>query len=64
MSEQAPDRIVLCEVYRDRAASDVHARAQHYPSFAAASEWLVKAKRVTTLTLLAPAGSPASVTGA
>lgn len=42
-----PDRILLYEIYADRAAFDLHLKAQHYLSFDAASAPLVEQKIVT-----------------
>jgi quinol monooxygenase YgiN len=40
------DRVVLYEIYHDRAAFDLHVRAPHYLAFAAATEPLIRAKSV------------------
>jgi quinol monooxygenase YgiN len=44
------DRIVLYEMYRDRAAFDAHGRTQHYLAFAEATRNLVSDKVVTYCT--------------
>jgi (4S)-4-hydroxy-5-phosphonooxypentane-2,3-dione isomerase len=42
------DRIVLYEIYDDRAAFDVHLKTRHYLAFDAESAGLVASKTVTT----------------
>lgn len=49
--EGEPDRIVLYEIYRDRAAFDVHAASAHFKEFDAATKDLVRSKVVTVLNL-------------
>lgn len=48
-----PGRIVLYEIYRDRAAFDAHCMSDHFKRFDAATTHLVTAKEVTVLDLLA-----------
>jgi quinol monooxygenase YgiN len=46
------DRILLYEVYADRAAFDAHVRSDHYARFDAASADLVARKTVTVCDLV------------
>lgn len=46
-------RILLYEIYRDRAAFDAHCASAHFKRFDAATAHLVAAKSVTVLDLLA-----------
>lgn len=48
-----PGRIVLYEIYRDRAAFDAHCSSDHFKRFDAATAHMVTAKEVTVLDLLA-----------
>jgi autoinducer 2-degrading protein len=52
------ERVVLYEIYRDRAAFDQHLKAPHFLSFDAVVGTHVAAKRVTELSL---EGLPSSV---
>lgn len=52
------DRVVLYEIYDDRAAFDAHVKTPHFASFNTASAPLVADKAVTELTLVC-AGSEA-----
>jgi len=54
--EGQADRIVLYEIYDDRAAFDAHMKTPHFASFDAASRDLVASKEVT-LGRLAYAGT-------
>jgi quinol monooxygenase YgiN len=47
-----PDRILLYEIYDDRAAFDAHLKAKHFLSFDAESAPLVAQKIVTTGALI------------
>jgi autoinducer 2-degrading protein len=42
----APDHIVLYEIYRDRAAFEVHLKSRHFAEFNAASQRYVKEKKL------------------
>lgn len=42
----APDHIVLYEIYKDRAAFDVHLKSLHFMEFNTASKRYVKDKKV------------------
>jgi autoinducer 2-degrading protein len=42
----APDHIVLYEIYRDRAAFEVHLKSRHFAEFSAASQRYVKEKKL------------------
>ena len=46
------DRIVLYEIYDDRAAFDAHVKTRHFARFNEASAALVAAKSVTELNLV------------
>ncbi len=46
------DRIVLYEIYDDRAAFDAHRRTAHFAAFDAASAAYVKSKTVTEYALV------------
>lgn len=46
------DRILLYEIYDDRAAFDAHVRSPHYARFQAAGEALVSAKSVVEYDLV------------
>lgn len=46
------DRIVLYEIYDDRAAFDAHLKTRHFAQFNDASAALVAAKAVTEMTLV------------
>ena len=46
------DRIVLYEIYADRAAFDAHVRSAHYARFDAASAGLVAGKSITEYELV------------
>lgn len=48
-----PDRILLYEIYDDRAAFDLHLKAGHFIAFDAASADVVAVKTVTTGALVA-----------
>ncbi|WGF87575.1 putative quinol monooxygenase [Marinivivus vitaminiproducens] len=50
-----PNRIVLYEVYDDRAAFDAHVASSHYALFDEASSGLVTSKLVTVLERIDPA---------
>ena len=54
------DRVVLYEIYRDKAAFADHLKAPHFLSFDAAIGDYVAAKRVTELSIEGP---PSSVAG-
>lgn len=45
------DRIVLYEIYKDKAAFDIHLKSAHYRSFNRSSSAHVKNKTITTLSL-------------
>lgn len=47
-----PDRVVLYEIYDDRAAFDAHTRTRHVGEFDSDSKQLVLTKSVTELTLV------------
>lgn len=47
-----PDRVLLYEIYDDRAAFDAHVRSAHFARFDAASAALVAAKAVTEYALV------------
>ncbi len=47
-----PDRIVLYEVYADRAAFEAHCASAHFKSFDHEVGSLVQAKKITELTLI------------
>jgi len=42
----APDHILLYEIYKDRAAFDVHLKSLHFAQFNAASQRYVRDKKV------------------
>ena len=46
------DRIVLYEIYDDRAAFDAHLKSRHFAEFNEASAALVAAKTVTEMSLV------------
>jgi quinol monooxygenase YgiN len=46
-----PSRVLLYEIYRDRAAFEAHLLAPHFAAFDADTRGLVKGKRVTELAL-------------
>ena len=46
-----PDRVLLYEIYDDRAAFEAHTRTAHFARFDAASAALVAAKTVTECSL-------------
>lgn len=47
-----PDRVLLYEIYDDRAAFDAHCRAAHFLAFDAASRDLVATKQVIAAELV------------
>jgi quinol monooxygenase YgiN len=47
-----PDRVLLYEIYDDRAAFDAHVRSAHFARFDAASAALVAEKSVTECALV------------
>lgn len=47
-----PDRVVLYEIYDDRAAFDVHTKTEHYARFNAESAKLVASKSVIATELV------------
>ncbi|HYZ63243.1 MAG TPA: putative quinol monooxygenase [Acetobacteraceae bacterium] len=52
-----PGRVVLYEIYRDRAAFDGHLASPHFARFDADIRAMVQGKRVTELELLEPAAA-------
>jgi len=48
---EAEDRVVLYEIYNDRAAFDAHLATSHFKVFDRATKDLVKGKAVTSFTL-------------
>lgn len=56
----AGDRVLLYEIYRDRAAFDVHSSSAHYIAFARATDGMVLNKRVTVCDRLNPESEPAA----
>ncbi|HEX4986104.1 MAG TPA: putative quinol monooxygenase [Burkholderiales bacterium] len=42
----SPDHVLLYEIYKDRAAFDVHLKSRHFAEFNAASQRYVKSKKV------------------
>lgn len=42
----APDHIVLYEIYKNRAAFDVHLKSKHFAQFSTASQRYVKDKKI------------------
>jgi quinol monooxygenase YgiN len=55
--ESADDRVVLYEIYSDRAAFDAHSASQHYLAFAEATKSMVLRKTVEVLRSLNPEAS-------
>ncbi len=51
-AEKEADRIVLYEIYKDRAAFDAHIRTAHFAQFNEASAALVAEKKVTEFVLV------------
>jgi autoinducer 2-degrading protein len=49
--EGESDRVLLYEIYSDRAAFDEHLRSEHFRTFAGASEALCLKKSVTSCTV-------------
>ncbi len=47
-----PDRVLLYEIYSDKAAFDAHLRTEHFRVFAGASESLILQKTVTRCNLV------------
>ena len=54
------DRILLYEVYRDRAAFDLHGTTPHYLAFAAVTAALIRNKSVTVYGLVTDPPSAAA----
>jgi autoinducer 2-degrading protein len=54
------DRIVLYEIYDDRAAFEAHARSVHFAEFDKASAYLVVSKTVTIFDLVCEGSAAAS----
>jgi (4S)-4-hydroxy-5-phosphonooxypentane-2,3-dione isomerase len=48
---ETDDRVVLYEIYTDRAAFDAHLATSHYNAFDQATKDLVKAKTISRFTL-------------
>jgi autoinducer 2-degrading protein len=46
------DRVLLYEIYSDKAAFDIHLRSEHFRTFAGASETLCLQKTVTSCNLV------------
>jgi quinol monooxygenase YgiN len=59
----ASGRVVLYEIYRDRAAFDAHLASPHFVCFDADIRGIVQGKRVTELDLLEPAATASATTG-
>ncbi len=55
--EGEPDRILLYEIYADRAALDAHLETAHYVAFDEASAALCDRKSVRTCTLVCEGGA-------
>jgi autoinducer 2-degrading protein len=53
-AEGEEDRILLYEIYRDRAAFDAHATSAHFKAFDEATRSMVRRKSVTVLNRCAP----------
>ena len=51
-SEGEGDRVLLYEIYSDKAAFDAHLRTEHFRIFAGASEALCLQKKVTSCSLV------------
>jgi autoinducer 2-degrading protein len=49
-----PDRVVLYEVYDDRAAFDVHCRSEHFNAFNDATAAMIVGKTVDLLQRVSP----------
>ncbi|MEX0958383.1 MAG: putative quinol monooxygenase [Burkholderiales bacterium] len=47
-----PNEIVLYEIYRDRAAFDMHLKSSHFLQFSAATAGFIKDKRIIELAWL------------
>ena len=58
--DEAPSRIFLYEIYRDRSAFDAHLASAHFLSFDAASRPMVARKEVSCWELLGPAAALAA----
>jgi len=46
IEKDAPDHIVLYEIYQDRAAFDLHVKSRHFAQFNAASNRYVREKKI------------------
>ena len=53
------DRILLYEIYDDRAAFDAHLKSEHFAVFDSASRDMIAEKTVTQCALVCAGGSPA-----
>jgi (4S)-4-hydroxy-5-phosphonooxypentane-2,3-dione isomerase len=58
--ERDEARIVLYEIYEDRAAFDAHLRSAHYAQFDKASAGMVESKSVMFCSLVCEGSSPVS----
>jgi quinol monooxygenase YgiN len=54
------DRVMLYEIYTDKAAFDAHLRTEHFQTFAGASEALCLQKKVTSCNLVLSGADVAS----
>lgn len=53
------DRVILYEIYDDRAAFDAHLKTRHFAAFDTASRELIADKTVTQCALVCAGGDPA-----
>jgi autoinducer 2-degrading protein len=58
--EDEGDRVLLYEIYSDKAAFDAHLRTEHFRIFAGASEALIQQKKVTRCNLVFSGANVAS----
>ncbi len=58
LPRESNDRIVLYEIYDDRAAFDRHLKMEHFQQFDRASAPFVREKSVTALTLACEGSAP------